>query len=104
MSLKMTGFPGNSKTKCLSCYPRPIAGCTRHLQTHFPPRTNRLVFAWRFGPCCDSMAFIFPPTTVARPSTPPVFRVLALWGICWVASQPEDRLVELSTIGARIAE
>jgi putative heme-binding domain-containing protein len=34
----------------------------------------------------------------------PVFRVLALRGICWAAGQPEDRLVELSTIGARIAD
>lgn len=34
----------------------------------------------------------------------PVFRVLALRGICWAAGQPENRLIELSTIGARIAE
>ncbi|MEQ2008049.1 MAG: ThuA domain-containing protein, partial [Limisphaerales bacterium] len=34
----------------------------------------------------------------------PVFRVLALRGICWAAGQPEDRLVELATIGARIAD
>ncbi len=34
----------------------------------------------------------------------PVFRVLALRGICWAAGQSEDRLVELSTIGARIAD
>jgi hypothetical protein len=34
----------------------------------------------------------------------PVFRVLALRGICWAAGQPEDRLLELVTIGARIAE
>lgn len=34
----------------------------------------------------------------------PVFRVLALRGICWAAGQPEDRLVELSTIGARVAD
>ena len=34
----------------------------------------------------------------------PLFRVLALRGICWAAGQPMDRLVELSTIGARIAE
>lgn len=34
----------------------------------------------------------------------PVFRVLALRGICWAAGQPEDRLDELATIGARIAD
>ena len=34
----------------------------------------------------------------------PVFRVLALRGICWAAQQQEDRLVELATIGARVAE
>jgi putative heme-binding domain-containing protein len=34
----------------------------------------------------------------------PVFRVLALRGICWAAGQSEDRLVELATIGARIAD
>jgi hypothetical protein len=34
----------------------------------------------------------------------PVFRVLALRGICWAAGQPEDRLAELATIGARLAE
>ena len=34
----------------------------------------------------------------------PVFRVLALRGICWAAGQLEDRLAELATIGARIAE
>jgi type 1 glutamine amidotransferase len=34
----------------------------------------------------------------------PLFRVLALRGICWVASQPMDRLIDLATIGARIEE
>ncbi len=34
----------------------------------------------------------------------PLFRVLAFRGICWAAGQQMDRLVELSTIGARIAE
>lgn len=34
----------------------------------------------------------------------PVFRVLALRGICWAASQPVDRLTDLAPIGARIAE
>ena len=34
----------------------------------------------------------------------PVFRVLALRGLCWAASQPPDRLAELATIGARLAE
>jgi putative heme-binding domain-containing protein len=34
----------------------------------------------------------------------PVFRVLALRGICWAAGQSEDRLAELATIGARIAD
>ena len=32
----------------------------------------------------------------------PVFRVLALRGLCWAAGQPMDRLVELATIGARL--
>jgi len=31
----------------------------------------------------------------------PLFRILILRGICWVAHQPEDRLSELATIGAR---
>ena len=34
----------------------------------------------------------------------PLFRVLALRGICWVGGQPMDRLVELAPIGARIEE
>ena len=34
----------------------------------------------------------------------PLFRVLALRGICWAARQPMDRLVDLATIGARITE
>jgi putative heme-binding domain-containing protein len=34
----------------------------------------------------------------------PVFRVLALRGICWAADQPVDRLTDLAPIGARIAE
>jgi putative heme-binding domain-containing protein len=34
----------------------------------------------------------------------PVFRVLALRGLCWAASQPMDRLAELATIGARLEE
>jgi type 1 glutamine amidotransferase len=34
----------------------------------------------------------------------PVFRVLALRGICWAAGQPVDRLTELAPIGARLAE
>ncbi len=34
----------------------------------------------------------------------PVFRVLALRGICWAAGQPVDRLTDLAPIGARIAE
>jgi len=33
----------------------------------------------------------------------PVFRVLALRGLCWAAGQPPDRLAELATIGARLA-
>ena len=34
----------------------------------------------------------------------PVFRVLALRGLCWCAGQPMDRLAELATVGARMAE
>ncbi len=34
----------------------------------------------------------------------PLFRILALRGLCWAGGQPMDRLVELATIGARIAE
>jgi len=34
----------------------------------------------------------------------PVYRVLALRGLCWAAGQPPDRLAELATIGARIIE
>ena len=34
----------------------------------------------------------------------PVFRVLALRGICWAAGQPEDRLAELATVGARMVD
>ncbi|HEY1172510.1 MAG TPA: ThuA domain-containing protein [Verrucomicrobiae bacterium] len=34
----------------------------------------------------------------------PIFRVLALRGICWSAGQPVDRLTDLAPIGARIAE
>jgi putative heme-binding domain-containing protein len=34
----------------------------------------------------------------------PLFRVLILRGICWVAGQPMDRLAELATLGARLAE
>ena len=34
----------------------------------------------------------------------PLFRVLALRGICWVGGQPMDRLIDLVTIGARIEE
>jgi hypothetical protein len=34
----------------------------------------------------------------------PVFRLLAFRGICWAAGQPDDRLFELATIGARIGE
>jgi putative heme-binding domain-containing protein len=33
----------------------------------------------------------------------PVFRVLALRGLCWAAGQPMDRLADLATIGARLA-
>ncbi len=34
----------------------------------------------------------------------PLYRVLVFRGICWAANQPMDRLAELATIGARIAE
>ncbi len=34
----------------------------------------------------------------------PLFRILALRGLCWAGGQPMDRLVELATIGARVAE
>ena len=34
----------------------------------------------------------------------PLYRVLVLRGICWAANQPMDRLVELATVGARLAE
>lgn len=34
----------------------------------------------------------------------PLFRILLLRGICWTANQPLDRLAELATIGARVAE
>jgi putative heme-binding domain-containing protein len=34
----------------------------------------------------------------------PLFRLLVLRSICWTAGQPEDRLSELITIGARMAE
>jgi putative heme-binding domain-containing protein len=34
----------------------------------------------------------------------PVFRVLALRGLCWAAGQPMDRLVELAPVGARLVE
>jgi putative heme-binding domain-containing protein len=34
----------------------------------------------------------------------PLFRLLLLRSICWTARQPADRLSELTTIGARIAE
>jgi len=34
----------------------------------------------------------------------PIFRLLAFRGICWAAGQPEDRLNELVTIGARISD
>jgi len=34
----------------------------------------------------------------------PLFRILALRGLCWAGGQPMDRLVELATIGARIAD
>ncbi|MBI5799436.1 MAG: ThuA domain-containing protein [Verrucomicrobia bacterium] len=34
----------------------------------------------------------------------PVFRVLALRGICWAAGQPTDRLAELAIIGARVLD
>jgi putative heme-binding domain-containing protein len=34
----------------------------------------------------------------------PMFRILALRGICWSARQPMDRLSELATVGARLSE
>ena len=34
----------------------------------------------------------------------PLFRILALRGLCWAGGQPMDRLAELATIGARMAE
>jgi putative heme-binding domain-containing protein len=34
----------------------------------------------------------------------PLFRILILRGICWTANEPVDRLAELATIGARVAE
>ena len=34
----------------------------------------------------------------------PLFRLLAFRGMCWAASEPEDRLNALATIGARLAE
>jgi putative heme-binding domain-containing protein len=34
----------------------------------------------------------------------PLYRVLLLRGLCWAAHQPVDRLVELSTVGARLSE
>jgi putative heme-binding domain-containing protein len=34
----------------------------------------------------------------------PLFRLLVLRSICWTARQPEDRLSELITIGARVAD
>ncbi len=34
----------------------------------------------------------------------PVFRVLALRGICWAADQPMDRLAQLAPVGARLTE
>ncbi len=34
----------------------------------------------------------------------PVFRLLAFRGMCWAAGQPEDRLFELATIGARLSD
>jgi putative heme-binding domain-containing protein len=34
----------------------------------------------------------------------PLFRLLILRGICWSGGQPTDRLAELATIGARIAD
>ena len=34
----------------------------------------------------------------------PLYRLLVFRGLCWAAGQPLDRLAELSTIGARMAE
>jgi putative heme-binding domain-containing protein len=34
----------------------------------------------------------------------PLFRILILRGLCWVAHQPEDRLSELAVVGARISD
>ncbi len=34
----------------------------------------------------------------------PLFRVLVLRAICWTAGQPVDRLTELATVGARMAD
>ncbi|MEW6305186.1 MAG: ThuA domain-containing protein [Verrucomicrobiota bacterium] len=34
----------------------------------------------------------------------PLYRVLAFRGLCWAAGQPMDRLAELATLGARMAE
>jgi type 1 glutamine amidotransferase len=34
----------------------------------------------------------------------PLFRVLVLRGIAWAAGEPADRLTELATVGARVAE
>ncbi|MBI4661594.1 MAG: ThuA domain-containing protein [Verrucomicrobia bacterium] len=34
----------------------------------------------------------------------PIFRTLVLRGLCWAAGQPSDRLDELATVGARLAE
>jgi type 1 glutamine amidotransferase len=33
----------------------------------------------------------------------PLFRALLLRGIAWTAGEPADRLIDLATIGARIA-
>jgi type 1 glutamine amidotransferase len=34
----------------------------------------------------------------------PLFRLLLLRGMAWSAREPVDRLAELSTVGARIAD
>jgi hypothetical protein len=34
----------------------------------------------------------------------PIFRLLAFRGMCWAAGQPEDRLNEIATVGARLAD
>jgi type 1 glutamine amidotransferase len=34
----------------------------------------------------------------------PLFRLLILRGICWTAREPMDRLSELATVGARVAD